>query len=99
MQPLFARSFGQSSWWQIEVNQVYLVCDGAVHMCSDECHCQFLAVRFVSAVVLYFDVQVETALAAVNLLTALVRTHKIAVDFFGRPAHVLFANFFFALRF
>ena len=48
---------------------------------------------------LYFNVEIETAFAAVNLLTAFVWTHEISVNFFSRSPHVLFANFFFAPRF
>ena len=56
--------------------------------------CQLLAVRFITTVVLYLNMQVERALAAVDFLAVFVRADILAIDLFGRPSVVLFAIVF-----
>lgn len=62
-------------------------------------HSELLSIGLVAAVVLYFNVEVQTALTAVYFLTCVVRANEVPINFFGRPAHVLFANLFLAPRF
>ena len=56
--------------------------------------CQLLAVSFVTTVVLYLNMQVEGALAAVYFLAVFVRADILAIYLFGRPSVVLFTIVF-----
>lgn len=62
-------------------------------------HGELLSIGLVAAVVLYFDVEIQTPFAAVYLLTSVVRANEVPINFFGRPAHMLFPDLFLAPRF
>lgn len=86
---LFARRLGQRARRQVQINELHLIRHSSVDVRGDKRHRQAFPVGLIATVVLDFDVEVETALRAIDLLAALIRTNERSVDFFGRPAHVL----------
>lgn len=94
----FFRCLADGSRWQIEVDLVDDLTQMALHVRYDDRLCQLLSVSLVSTVVLYLDVQVQGALAAVHFLAVLVGADVLAVDLLCSPSVVLLSMAAFRVR-
>ena len=84
-------SLADRAGWQIQVNLVNDLAEMTLHVGNDDCLREALTIGLVPTVVLDLDVQVERALAAVDLLAVLVGADVLAIDLFCRAPVVLFA--------
>ena len=62
-----------------------------LHVSQNDGLGKLFTVRFVTTVVLDFDVKIERSLGTVDLLAILVRTDELPIDFFCGATIVFFA--------
>ena len=86
------RGFADCTWGQVKVNLVNNLAQVSFHVGKDYSLREALPIGLVPTIVLDFDMEVQGALASINLLTVLVGANVLSIDLFCRPSVVLLSR-------